>query len=294
MRTEKSFKRLLNSEVARLIYAAIFLIVVAYFMTMFQQLSDRRWLDSNTKSPLKDLGFEAFPFLSTFSVADALVMSLLGITLVGITIASRKLSKIIIFWRRVFWLTGLLYFYRAFTIITTTLPPTKDCEPVVADSFSEMMLVGTYMIVGVDKACTDNIYSGHTMIVTSSVMMWNIYTRVPWFKLYALLHAIAAIYTIIASRLHFTVDVLLSLFITYAMYCIYFGLVRSATLQSYREALGEVESERDEQYQSIAYTPHILNRHLIRIVRWMDGIDLRVHAKANEMALPTTTSMSQI
>ncbi|KAK9767535.1 hypothetical protein K7432_002635 [Basidiobolus ranarum] len=292
MKSEKSAKRFLNSEVARLIYSAVFLIVVAYFMTLFQQLSDKRWLGSDTKNPLRDLGFEAFPFLSTFSIADALVMSLFGITLVALTIISRRLPKIIIFWRRVFWLTGLLYFYRAFTIITTTLPPTKDCVPVVANSFGEMMKVATYMIIGSDKACTDNIYSGHTMIVTSSVIMWNIYTRVKWFKLYALLHAIAALYTIIASRLHFTVDVLLSLFITYAMYCIYFSLVRAAMLEKYPGAITNLESEQDDQYQSVAHTPHILNRHLVSVVRWMDGIDLRLKAKANEMTLPTTVDMS--
>ncbi|KAK9762509.1 hypothetical protein K7432_011689 [Basidiobolus ranarum] len=294
MKSEKSAKRILNSEVARLVYAGVFLVVVAYFMTIFQQLSDKRWLGSDTKNPLRDLGFEAFPFLSTYSVADALVLSLLGITLVGLTIASRRIPKIIILWRRLFWLTGLLYFYRSFTIITTTLPPTKECVPIVANSFREMMVIGTYMIVGVDKACTDNIYSGHTMILTSCVIMWNVYTRIKWFKIYATLHALAGLYAIIASRLHFTVDVLLSLFITYGMYSIYFALVRAAILERYQGAIGNVESERDNRYQSIAYTPHILNRHLVRVVSWMDGLDLRCEARANEMVLPTTTTISQV
>ncbi|ORY02111.1 hypothetical protein K493DRAFT_312186 [Basidiobolus meristosporus CBS 931.73] len=294
MKHEKSAKKILNSEVARLLYSGVFLVVVAYFMTIFQQLSDKRWLDSDTKNPLKDLGFEAFPYLSTFSVADALVLSLLGITLVGLTIASYRLPKIIIFWRRLFWLTGILYLYRSFTIITTTLPPTKECTPIVANSFREMMVVGTKMIVGVDKACTDNIYSGHTMILTSCVIMWNVYTRVKWFKIYAVLHALAGIYAIIASRLHFTVDVLLSLFITYGVYSIYFSLVRSATLERYQGAIGFVESERDDHYQSIAHTPHILNRHLACVVGWMDGLDLRCEKRANEMTLPTTTDMLQI
>ncbi|KAK9721186.1 hypothetical protein K7432_003619 [Basidiobolus ranarum] len=286
------FTKCINSEIARTFYALVFLFIVVYFMVIMQQVSDNRFLGSGEDKPLRDVGFEWFNFISSYSVPDIMVFSSLGIMLVGVTILSNSWRKRLIFWRRFIWITGFLYFYRGFTIVSTTLPPPKECVPIYTSNFRDLLQRGSLMIVGADRSCTDNIYSGHTMILTSSLINWFIYGRFRILKLYAILHAIAGYYTIIASHLHFTVDVLLAIFITYAIYIIYYSLVRSAMLKRYHVELGHPELDErlnaDVQYQKIAHTPHILNRHLIPVITWMDGLDLRWKSIDLTATLPMT------
>ncbi|ORX91223.1 hypothetical protein K493DRAFT_304241 [Basidiobolus meristosporus CBS 931.73] len=272
--------KFINSEVARTFYALVFLFIVVYFMVIMQQVSDNRFLGSGeANKPLRDVGFEWFNFITSYSVPDIMVFSSLGIMLVGVTILSNSWRKRLIFWRRFIWVTGFLYLYRGFTIVSTTLPPPKECVPIYTSNFRDLLTRGSLMIVGADRSCTDNIYSGHTMILTTSLINWIIYGRFRVLKVYALLHAVAGYYTVIASHLHFTVDVLLAIFITYAIYIIYYSLVRSAVLKRFHAELGHTELDEhlntNVQYQKIAHTPHILNRHLIPLITWMDGLDLR-------------------
>ncbi|KAK9721477.1 hypothetical protein K7432_003399 [Basidiobolus ranarum] len=264
-----------NGEVARFFYAYVFLQLVVCLMVTFQQVSDWRWLESETKVPLRDGGFELLPKLNTFDIPDFLVLSLFVSTMVWLTIASNTRTQRIIFWRRIFWISGCLYLFRAFTIVSTTLPPTKECQPIIGKDIHEMLRIGGRMIFGIDKACTDNIYSGHTMMLTSCIMLWKIYCPNKYANTYVQLHGSIGLVTIVASRLHYTVDVLLSLFITYAMYSVYFFLVRIAMFSRYHLTIELLESRDNDEYQRIAFTPEIVNRHLVAWIIWMDGLDLR-------------------
>ncbi|ORX85367.1 hypothetical protein K493DRAFT_307274 [Basidiobolus meristosporus CBS 931.73] len=264
-----------NGEVARFVYAYVFLQVVVCIMVTFQQISDWRWLGSETKTPLRDGGFEYLPRLNSFDIPDFLVLSLFVSTMVCLTISSKTMAQKMIFWRRIFWISGCLYLFRAFTFISTTLPPTKECQPVVGKDIPEMLRIGGRMIFGIDKACTDNIYSGHTMMLTSCIMLWKIYCPNKPINTYVQIHALVGLVTIVASRLHYTVDVILSLFITYAMYSIYFFLVRIAMFSKFHCGIELLECSHNDEYQRIAFTPEIVNRHLVPWIVWMDGLDLR-------------------
>jgi hypothetical protein len=68
--------------------------------------------------------------------------------------------------RRFFWVVGVLSIYRALTLSVTTLPtPKENCTPSTEKGFGGMLLIALQMIPGTVQACTDDIFSGHTVFM---------------------------------------------------------------------------------------------------------------------------------
>jgi hypothetical protein len=119
--------------------------------------------------------------------------------------------------RRWCFIMGWLYLFRSVTIVVTTLPsPLKDgCVP------PSLSLHGTAgqrfgaffeTVAGNDQSCGDNIFSGHTCVMTSCALAWRIHSRAHRFYGWVLyLIATAGILMIIFTHYHYTIDVLLAL-----------------------------------------------------------------------------------
>ncbi|RKP08068.1 hypothetical protein THASP1DRAFT_23871, partial [Thamnocephalis sphaerospora] len=123
---------------------------------MQQQVSDTRWIENRGgQEGLFDVGFEAFNHLKEEWLPDFFVLSLLGMTVIGVlwfcpTWAARQIVI-----RRLFWLTGSLYLYRAVTLSVTTLPPPKrGCQPVsiAGTPVLDVFWMGIKMLIGDVKA----------------------------------------------------------------------------------------------------------------------------------------------
>jgi hypothetical protein len=286
-----------HTEWFRTLTAAVYLFLVALAMTILQQASDTRWVNHRSgQEGLYDAGFELLGRISEEWLPDFFVLSLLGMTVIGVlwfcpTWAARQIVM-----RRLFWLTGSLYLYRAVTISVTTLPPPRKCEPVMLASTTPVLDVfwtGIRMFTGDIKACTDNIFSGHTMILVSCALHWRIYVRRKYIAYYVYVHMLVGIYTIVATNMHYTVDVILAMFITYGMYAIYFCVIRLAmerhrwAVEEHRTSGGKLWEKDDQEYQRVAYTPRMLNSGMIRMIVWMDGLDLRW--RPDKQSMPRST-----
>lgn len=285
---------ILETETFRLLLAYSFLLFSGIFMAFMQQFSDTRWAKSRpaNDTPLEDVFVHLPDLMTEQTVTDILLMSLLVITIVGMIILSpNNLARIILF-RRIGWVVGCLYLYRACTVSVTTLPATSlNCAPVVSTgkSFGEMLVISFKMIIGTVKACTDLIYSGHTMVFTTCAVQWRVYCRYRFISYYVYVHAGVGIVLVVLTRLHYTVDVLLGLFLTLGFWSVYFGLVRMVMerlkwAQSRDEALGMSQWEKeDPEYQRVAFTPRMMNSGLVKIVAWLDAIDLRWERQPEEV-----------
>ncbi|KAJ1978540.1 hypothetical protein H4R34_003170 [Dimargaris verticillata] len=216
----KAPKQVNRWELLRTFIALLYLFIVAYFMVFMQQLSDRRWNQADPK--LNDLAFDWFPFVDRVDVADAFVTSALAFMVFGNLLLLTHWCDRIVFVRRCLWIIGTLYFFRGFTLIVTTLPSPRDCVPPNAQSTQEMFIIGLEMIISKTKACTDNVYSGHTMILTSSVLLWRIHTRYTFIIAYVFCHAVVGIIMVLFTHLHYFVDILLAILITYSVFSLYF------------------------------------------------------------------------
>ncbi|CAG8626192.1 13251_t:CDS:2 [Ambispora leptoticha] len=267
----------LLAELIRTVWSAIFLILVGIFLTFNIQWSDQRWKNSgDDMKPLVDLGFRVLPETEKVFLADMFMLTLLaGSIFFTLFMAESNRARIIIV-RRLFWLLGLLCFFRAITLSVTTLPSPKHCKPVDIGSFWFMLKQGVQLILGGVKACTDNIYSGHTIFITTSVILLRIYCKYPYVIYYSYAHGITGICLLVATRLHYTVDVILAVFITYATHSIYFFIVDLCIEKHFLHIRRAEERLGDKNlYQRVAYMPNMFNVSLVGIVRWMDGLDIR-------------------
>ncbi|KAI8868491.1 hypothetical protein GQ42DRAFT_115512, partial [Ramicandelaber brevisporus] len=104
---------------------------------------------------------------------------------------------------------GITNFMRSTTMAVTSLPdPRNGCE------FVESDLLTTFTL----HRCGDCIFSGHTIIFVISALVWTTLGHVIQivFAVAMWLLAIVAALVVLANRAHYTVDVLLSFYITVA------------------------------------------------------------------------------
>ncbi|KAJ1921297.1 hypothetical protein IWQ60_006793 [Tieghemiomyces parasiticus] len=220
-----------RGEVIRFAAAVAYLLAVVYFMVFMQIFSDRRWKREAPK--LEDLTFDYLPYFPDYRIADNLVLASLAFVIVGNMVLIQHWRNRIIFLRRLVWMLGTLYFFRGFTLIVTTAPSPLECIPPTAHSTWEMLMLGLKLAATLSRTCSDNIYSGHTVILCSCFLLWRIHTRhraIIWFSF---CHTAAGISMILLSHLHYTIDVLIAIFFTYAMFSLYFYGLERASLYHY-------------------------------------------------------------
>ncbi|RHZ52082.1 hypothetical protein Glove_465g45 [Diversispora epigaea] len=147
-----------------------------------------------------------------------------------------------------------------------------------------MIKNGVDLITGSAKACTDNIFSGHSIFITTSVILLRVYCRYKFIVYYSYLHAFVALCLLVATRIHYTVDVILAIFITYAAHSIYFFIV-DLCIEKHFLDINRAEDRLGDKdlYQRIAYMPNMFNISLVGAVRWMDGLDIRFTCEGEEI-----------
>lgn len=158
---------LCNTEVGRLIVAILVFVIVAIFMAVCNQFSDKRWWPSQYKDiQLADRGFDIFPEVDTYVPANVFVLTTIIGTIIGLAFMCPTWHARLIAFRRVLWVLVPLCALRALTLSVTTLPASKpNCHPTLEDSVAGMLWVAMQMIPGTIEACTDDIYSGHTVFM---------------------------------------------------------------------------------------------------------------------------------
>ncbi|CAM0136475.1 sphingomyelin synthase [Umbelopsis sp. WA50703] len=295
-----SFKDLLfifiNHEALRLLCCIIWLIVCGMIECFMAQLSDIRYsYVYQGKTPaLQDLLFDAFPYISNVQLVNYLLETTVICTVVGLAIQLPDWTTRWTVLRRWCFIMGWLYLFRSVTIVVTTLPsPLKDgCVP------PSLSLHGTAgqrfgaffeTVAGNDQSCGDNIFSGHTCVMTSCALAWRIHSRAHRFYGWVLyLIATAGILMIIFTHYHYTIDVLLALFIVYVSWYIYMRSIRDATMKYvlgygdhpemnvFHSHAGQLAKQK---YQYLVNQPHPLgSRLLMWICVYADGLDIRLRS----------------
>ncbi|KAF9999909.1 sphingomyelin synthase [Modicella reniformis] len=179
-----------------------------------------------TKVLLEDRGFDVFPAQKDITPANAFVLTSLVFTLVGVALICPNWTTRAIVLRRVFWVVGVLSIFRALTLSVTTLPtPKENCVPSTEKGFGAMFLIALQMIPGTVQACTDDIFSGHTVFMVTSAIQWRLYCRNKWVTYLAYIYITVGLYFVVATRLHYSVDVVLAIFITYAVWSLYIAMI---------------------------------------------------------------------
>lgn len=273
------------AELLRTLISFISLVISAFVCTFAIQWSDLRWINYNKDmDPLEDLAFST-PKIDYVFLADIAMLTLLvGSLVINMVLAASNIARIIIL-RRIFWLLSFLLIFRGITIGVTVLPSPKQCAPLnTAGNFLNMLKTSCYLIVGSVKACTDNMYSGHSTFITLSVILLRIYCRYKLIVYYSYLHGLVALCLLIATRIHYTVDVIIAVFVTYSTHSIYYFIVdicfenHFLRIKRTEDIIGD-----KELYQRIVYVPNMFNTSLFGVIRWMDGLDIRFRHEAEKI-----------
>ncbi|KAG0000047.1 hypothetical protein BGZ79_006376 [Entomortierella chlamydospora] len=303
------------------------------------QLSDNRWVETNyTKVLLSDRGFDVIAAQADIRPANNFVMTSIVFTVLGIGLICPDWTTRAMVVRRIMWVIGTLGAYRSLTLSVTTLPtPKEECRPSLKTGFWDMFIVALQMIPGTVEACTDDIFSGHTVFMVTCAIQWRLYCKNKWVTYFAYLYISVGLYFVVATRLHYTVDVILAIFITYAVWSIYISIIEVVMEEEYfgvkshhekystfdntvaeyefsQEELDCAETEGDDgtytirsstllqrrrqlehalnrlrgprigygrgEYDRVAFIPMQFNVWLKNIIRWCDGLDLRMRPSA--------------
>lgn len=277
--------------------------------------------------PLHDRVFTIFPDLTEMRswLPDMFLTSLLGLTLLFNVFwihKPRMEYQGFVVARRMLWMLVILYFFRTWSFLVTTVPsPLSGCTgKYLPEDITPREMVPGYikligqMATGSVTACTDNIYSGHTSLVTILVMTSIMYSGLNWFKVYAVMHGAVALATILITRLHYTVDVYIALLVASFIFFNYhfiliiflqgrveqYHAIKAAHIANFSMATSqelEVEEVKPEITDQIEFNRKIMEDQMVmdmnwmkdekriiwrviwlplgRMIWWMDGMDLR-------------------
>lgn len=165
-------------------------------------------VDKEDGPPLPDMFFEYSSRKPFAKIVDILMNTLIGMTIFLIFI---KREAIQIFFR-FFVCLSISYFLRMSTVGLTNLPsPNVDCLKIV----NNMLTTFTF------NRCGDAMFSGHTLIVMICALTWSSYDLLPYLSNMVWVFSFIIFMGILFARNHYTIDVLLAIYITGSVWVIY-------------------------------------------------------------------------
>lgn len=136
---------------------------------------------------------------------------------------------------RYFLILFFLYLLRCITITVTLYSPVNaECVPYNIESTAEYF-TSPWQLVWKRMSCTDLMFSGHTLVIFTSLFFLGMYIRlrslslVKYFILWAI--GLTGLFFIVTGKLHYTVDVIVSLIITFLTFWFYHAFVYIYTAQ---------------------------------------------------------------
>lgn len=227
-------------------------------MALFQIWADAR--NPGSDKILPDIGFETLPhYMNDFMITDIYVYGWLLITLWRLYYTGNFELAL----RRFFWISGTLYIIRGFTITFTVLPtPYTGCQPRIHEI---PLLAAVKIVFGNLSTCGDVLYSGHTMMLTSSALIWQIYDRRKLFTFLAWTVSIIGMLIIISTHFHYSDDVIIAFIFTTFIHLVYFLSLRTNYCE---ERLSLLECQ---QFPDVIHSPRANFSFVTKLIAVLDG-----------------------
>lgn len=177
--------------------------------------------------PLPDLGHDLLPDLSDppyVHLPDYIIM-LHGICAFTVAFLHRRRFVVL---RRTLVIYSMLMLVRAFCILTTSLPePCAHCRPECKNyrpsGIRDHMTNVFNGVFPATTSCGDYMFSGHTVFMTICSLIVSHYTppTMQWFQRLHWTATYIGLLSIVATRLHYTIDVAIALILTISFWQFY-------------------------------------------------------------------------
>lgn len=174
--------------------------------------------------PLKDLGFDIFPYVIPSSVVPNFMLCFIIFTILN-TLLWKGVSGVMKITQRFMLMYGVALILRTISVRVTILPnPDPTCIPVY---YPNVFIGSLLYLIGKVETCFDCLFSGHTSVIVFCTCMCFRYTG-SWedktfvFK-FLLLPFTVGIHLVISTRFHYTVDVYFAILISIIIFDFYHG-----------------------------------------------------------------------
>ncbi|VDK76663.1 unnamed protein product [Onchocerca ochengi] len=193
--------------------------------------------------PLPDAIFAHTPYIPWALILSEYLMLASLTCMVALTIIHRHRWIIL---RRIAVITSLLYFGRCLTMLVTQVPiadPNYYCSPRLSGADYTLrnivlraMRIGSgagLIINGKHTLCGDYIYSGHTVVLVITCLFITEYSPRRWKPLhfFSIMVSTAGVILLLISRAHYTIDVIISYWVTTRIFWTYHTLAAIPSLR---------------------------------------------------------------
>jgi shingomyelin synthase len=213
------------------------------FLATTASLSITHELRLAEAGPLPDITLDNIPY-QTWALDVSEILIMVATITASLIVVFHKHRLILI--RRVCLIVGLLYGYRAITMIVTVLPsanPEYRCDPKLNHTITTLEVARRVVkiisgfgltINGQHVYCGDFIFSGHTMILILCYLIISEYTPRCLFPIHwlAWLTAVTGVVMLMLARGHYSIDVILAYFITTRLWFMYNSIILNPSFQT--------------------------------------------------------------
>jgi len=223
-------------------FTAIMFVLVNFIFTTVS-LSITHELRNVALPPLPDITLDHLPYRRwALDVSEILIM--LATLAAAFLVLFHKYRFILI--RRICVIVGLLYGYRAVTMVVTVLPsanPEYHCDNQLNHTISSSEVLHRVVkilsgfglsINGQHVYCGDFIFSGHTMILVLCYLIIVEYTPGKLVLLHWLLWSVAifGVVMLMLAKGHYSIDVIIAYYVTTRLWYIHHSIIANRILQS--------------------------------------------------------------
>lgn len=258
--------------------ALLFFISSTYIMTLLQLAGDMRHIrfyggngvPNNSSRTLPDAGHELLPYFNNERLLDLLVNSMAIVAVVRVLFTEEPQRPL----RRLLWMQAVIHCLRGVTLFVTTLPNpyTNDC---IDSSRRNIFYLALRVSFRLSITCSDITVSGHSATTTSAVLFQLLYTPMSSTgSLVCVCYMVGVWLLIIASRYHYTVDVVLGVLITFSVYSMYHLALMAAAAPSsdskpsysFVDTLAQLVWRSDGIYRRREYIPTNFEQGVVEAV----------------------------
>jgi shingomyelin synthase len=206
-----------------IIITIISFIIIMFLQCMALNYTTLYYPDPLTQLQLPDIFLDVLPNIPNFVyIATIIIIILIIISLricwILYTTSLNNPDKYLILILRFFVCYSFASLFRIITIISTILPATNNyCKerPIIHNYLTNAM-VGLVSFGSANVYCGDMLFSGHSIIITLCVCVIFTYSNndMYYYKYTSLFLSIIAYFALLISRLHYTDDILIAIYVT--------------------------------------------------------------------------------
>jgi len=208
------------------VFACVFLFSCVYWNSLVQLYIQNLVIQKGMENsaPLFDMGFLLLPYISLPLLADYYTTVIICVVMLKSFIV-KKLSGTLHIYRRLMIILGLCFLLRSISICITLLPnPWVQCKPQITGNY---FLGALLIMTGTARTCSDCFFSGHSVMIVLSALIWYTYTDTKFLFLRLLFIPMGTFgaLSIIATHFHYSIDVMYGCLIALVIWTLYHYIV---------------------------------------------------------------------